>query len=281
MVKNPKSKSQKWNLGFGAYLEFGISAEPPSTRAVTLERLTTWTDAAFGLLFPEVCRLCGDEPAPRRDGYVGARCRAQVRYIVPPFCGVCGLPFEGDITAEFECGNCREMELHFESARSVVVARGPVLDAIHRYKYEGKLWFEDFLADIFINGAREWFLREECDALVPVPLFALKEREREFNQAERLARRLGGALGIPVDSRLLERVVPTPTQTRLTRQQRADNMRGAFALARDERLDGKSFVLIDDVFTTGATTSACAKVLLKAGAKHVCVWTIARAEFHG
>jgi ComF family protein len=109
----------------------------------------------------------------------------------------------------------------------------------------------------------------------------VKKREREFNQADRLALRLGKAVDVQVETHLLKRVIPTPTQTRLSRVQRADNMRNAFRLTTNEELAGKKFVLIDDVFTTGATTSACAKLLLKAGAERVAVWTVARAEFHG
>jgi ComF family protein len=245
------------------------------------KKLKPWADAALGFVYPDVCQLCHEERATRDEGYVGAGCRAQVRFIEPPFCDRCGLPFEGEINASFQCTNCREMELHFSSARSAVAAHGPVLDAIHKYKYDGQMWFEDFLAELFIARALDWCQGEPCDVLVPVPLFPVKEREREFNQAERLARRVSEAINVPVDSRLLRRVIPTPTQTRLSRKQRADNMRSAFALRRPQKLDGKSFVLIDDVFTTGATTSACAKVLLKAGVERVSVWTVARAEFHG
>jgi len=111
---------------------------------------------------------------------------------------------------------------------------------------------------------------------VPVPLHPAKRREREFNQAERLAVRLGAATKIPVRARLLKRVVPTRTQTLLTRQERAANVRNAFALRAGRQLDGERIVLLDDVFTTGATTSACAKVLRAAGAGEVCVWTVAR-----
>jgi ComF family protein len=117
---------------------------------------------------------------------------------------------------------------------------------------------------------------EHWDALVPVPLFSLREREREFNQAERLARRLSETTGIAVEAKLLKRVIPTRSQTRLTRKQRAENMRGAFAFRKPQELTGKKFVIIDDVFTTGATTSACAEVLLEAGAERVAVWTLAR-----
>jgi len=245
------------------------------------QRFAPWLDAALSFIYPEVCQLCRSRPARRREGYVCAGCRELVRVIQPPFCDRCGLPFEGAITTSFQCANCHEMKLHFAVARSAVAARGPLLDAIHRYKYQGQLWFEDFLADYFIEGAREWIQREPCDGLVPVPLFPVKERERGFNQAHRLAERLSRALSVPVEDRLLKRVVPTPSQTRLSRTQRADNMRRAFALIGTPQLDQRRLVLVDDVFTTGATTSACAKLLLKAGAAHVVVWTVARAEFHG
>lgn len=241
----------------------------------------TWADTALSFIYPDVCQLCHAERATRREGYVGKNCRAEVRWIEAPFCDRCGLPYEGEITGTFECTNCREMELHFASARSAVAARSKVLDAIHHYKYDGQMWFEDFLAELFVQGARDWFRDHPVDALLPVPLFSVRQRERGFNQADRLARRLGETVEVPVRTDLLKRVLPTPSQTRLSRTERADNMRRAFALQREEKLDGRSYVLIDDVFTTGATTSACAKLLLKAGAGRVSVWTVARAEFHG
>jgi competence protein ComFC len=240
----------------------------------------TWTNAALSFLYPEVCAVCGTERATHRDGFVGAACRAEVRWIEPPFCSRCGLPFEGDITTEFECTNCGEMELHFCWARSAVVARGPVLEAIHRYKYDRHLWFESFLSELFIAAAAGSLKQENWDGLIPVPLFSVKQREREFNQAERLARKLGEAAGVCVETKLLKRTIPTASQTRLSRKQRADNMRNAFALRKPLKLTGKKFVMIDDVFTTGATTSACAKVLLQAGAERVAVWTLARGVGH-
>lgn len=245
------------------------------------EQIAPWGDVALSFIYPDVCQLCREQAATRGQGYVCAACRERVRVIQPPFCDRCGLPFEGEITTSFQCTNCREMDLHFAAARSAVAAQGPVLEAIHRYKYQGELWFEVFLSEYFIRAARRWIQQEPCDAFIPVPLFPVKQRERGFNQAQRLAQRLGEALSLPVHGRLLRRVVPTPSQTRLSRTERADNMRHAFALRGSPRLAGKRFVLIDDVFTTGATTSACARLLLKAGAARVVVWTVARAEFHG
>jgi ComF family protein len=241
-----------------------------------LEPVQKWCNVGLGFLYPEICQLCGTERATDRDGFVCTHCWRQVRFIKPPFCGRCGLPFAGDITIPFECTNCREMDLPFRFARSAVVARGGVLEAIHRFKYRRQLWFEAFLAGLFLREAVPALRGQNWDLIVPVPLHPVKEREREFNQAARFAVRLSVAAQIPVSEKLLRRVVPTATQTRLTRPQRAANMRGAFALRPGTRLDGERVILVDDVFTTGATTGACARVLLAAGAGEVCVWTVAR-----
>ena len=233
-----------------------------------------WLNAGLGWLYPEICQLCGAARATPAEGYVCAGCRAKVRFIEPPFCQRCGRPFEGDIITPFECSNCREMEWHFHSARSTVVARDPVLEVIHRYKYQRALWFEPFLADLLIRSAGPAIAGAQL--IVPVPLYPTKEREREFNQAVRLARRLSSATGLPVNKGLLRRVLPTRTQTQLTREERLANVRNAFAMRNGQQLNGERVILLDDVFTTGATTSACARVLKTAGAGEVWVWTVAR-----
>jgi ComF family protein len=238
--------------------------------------LKEWFGATLAFVYPEVCQICDRERAAPAEGFVCAQCRSQVKVIRPPFCERCGLPYEGDITTKFECTNCREMELHFRSARAAAAASGPVLEAIHRYKYQRALWFEPFLAGLLVSEAEPELRREKWDWIVPVPLHPAKQREREFNQAERLAVRLGAAAGIPVKKDLLRRVAATRTQTLLTREQRAANMRNAFALRPGRQLDGQRIVMVDDVFTTGATTSACARALRNAGAGEICVWTVAR-----
>ena len=239
--------------------------------------LKDFANAALGFIYPEVCQICGDARATSAEGFVCAQCWRQVRFIRPPFCDRCGLPFEGEITTDFECTNCREMELHFSSARSAVVASGMVLEVIHRFKYQRAMWFENFLADLLIREAAPALRGEKWDWIVPVPLHPAKEREREFNQAGHLARQLSRATKIPANEKLIQRVKSTRTQTLLTRQERAANVQKAFAMrVRGQKLNGEKIVLLDDVFTTGATTSACARVLQAAGAGEVCVWTVAR-----
>ena len=100
-----------------------------------VQGLGRWAETGFGLLYPEICQCCRQERARPEDGYVGAACRERVKWIRAPYCDRCGLPYEGDITTSFECANCREMTLHFLSARSAVAAEGVALEVIHRYKF--------------------------------------------------------------------------------------------------------------------------------------------------
>ncbi len=230
----------------------------------------------MNFVYPPVCQICGSERADAAQGFVCDTCRRKVRWIVPPYCEKCGQPFEGEITATFDCANCQDVKFHFRFARSAMEANDLVLDIIHRYKYSGGLWFENFLADALIHQAGPALAAEKWDLIVPIPLHHVKERERQFNQAERLARRLGRAAGLPVNVHLVKRVKSTATQTLLGRRERARNVQAAFAARPGAKLNGEKVVLLDDVLTTGATTSACAKALRKAGAGDICVWTVAR-----
>ena len=230
----------------------------------------------LNLLYPPVCQLCREHRAEAHDGYVCAKCWSHVRFIRAPFCERCGLPFAGDLTTVFVCTNCNDLKLHFTSARSAVVARTVVLEAIHRFKYSRALWFENFLAALLIREAAPVLAKGNWHGIVPVPLHPVKLREREFNQAALLAAQLARATKIPLNEKILRRVHPTATQTLLTRDERAANMKNAFIVRKGTRLAGKRIVLLDDVFTTGATTNACAKALQVAGAAEVCVWTVAR-----
>ena len=239
----------------------------------------TWVDAVLGFFYPNLCQICELERATHETGYVCDTCRAQpgaIRWITEPYCQRCGLPYSGQITNSFECSNCRELDLSFSFARSAAAASGLVLDTIHRYKYHRAVWFEPFLAELLIRQAKPSIGADLWDAIVPVPLHPLKEREREFNQAERLARHLARATGLPVIPGAVRRTRFTRTQTQLSRARRAENMRQAFTVSNSKEVRGKRIILLDDVLTTGATASACARILLGHGAMDVCVWTVAR-----
>jgi ComF family protein len=250
--------------------------QPAQNEAALWAMLKSVMDAALNFVYPPVCQLCGCERAGAREGYVGGQCWTGVRFVTAPFCDRCGLPYDGDMVHPFRCGNCAEIEFGFRFARSAVRANAMMLDVIHRYKYHHALWFEPFLADLLQRAARPSLAGQSWDLLVPVPLHPLKMRQRQFNQAERLARCLGRALGLPVNGKVVRRVQFTETQTKLSRPQRAANVSAAFAPRAGQDLHGQNVILVDDVMTTGATTSACARALRQAGAGDVCVWTVAR-----
>jgi ComF family protein len=250
--------------------EVGTAGAPPAGG---------WGERALSLLYPAVCRICGGEEASAPEGYVGRTCRTRpgaVRFVEPPFCGRCGLPFAGAIDAEFVCSNCRDLELHFEWARASVVVTPLVREVVHRYKYDRALWFEPFLAALLVEGGKPVLGSGEWEALVPVPLHPVKLREREFNQAERLARHLGRATGLEVAPGLVRRVVATRSQALLERRERVKNVARAFTVPDPTRVAGRRLVVVDDLFTTGATTSAVSRALREAGARSVVVWTLGR-----
>jgi ComF family protein len=252
------------------------TSDPMAGATGPRSRWNTGWESLLGLFYPNLCQLCEDEPATVREGYVGHRCRQAVQRVRPPFCHRCGLPFPGDLTTTFECGNCQGLDLHFHFARAAVIANATVREIIHRYKYQRHLWFERYLIELLAEEATPVLRGQGWDFIVPVPLFPLKERAREFNQAERLAQGLSRATGIPVFKRALVRTTATETQTHLNRAKRAENMHRAFAVARPETVRRRRLVVVDDVFTTGATTNDCARALAGAGAAEVCVWTVAR-----
>ena len=244
--------------------------------------MTRWKAALTGLargglrlIYPDVCQLCHGEAAQPEDGYIGPRCLARLKPIESPYCQRCGLPFAGEFNDKFECTNCVEMGLHFEFARAVMQGNAEMLEAIHRFKYQQALWleplFDRLLGDVLVEQIHTW--RGDC--LVPVPLHPVRFRERGFNQAEQLCRNLGRATGLKVETCAVKRTRVTRTQTLLARSERMANMRGAFTPYR-QNLNGRRVVLVDDVLTTGATTSDCSRACKKAGAAEVGVWTLAR-----
>ncbi len=241
-----------------------------------LQSVRGWLNAGLAFVYPEVCQVCHQARATPDECFICSSCRGSIHRLEPPFCARCGAPFQGAITQSFECGRCRDTERTFRYARATALLGEQLLGIIHQYKYNRALWFEPFLANLLLERAVPELRREDWDCIVPVPLYPAKQREREFNQAERLARHLSEATTIPLNRALLRRVRPTQSQTRLTRDERLENVRRAFAMQRTQRLNGERIVVVDDVFTTGATTGACARVLRAAGAADVCVWTVAR-----
>jgi ComF family protein len=238
-----------------------------------------WFETFLRAVFPHVCEICGEREAGPAESYICGHCRTHPRAIKPvrpPICKICGLWYEGEITTDFVCRNCYDLTLEFTSARAAVQFTGLAREVIHRFKYGRNEWYEPFLAELLIEAAVPELRLEPVDLIVPIPLHARKQRGRGFNQAERLAAHLSAAINVPFDATLLQRVRDTNSQAGLDRDDRIENIRGAFQYSGAAPLKGQRVLLIDDVLTTGLTASACAKELRKNGAGEVRVWTVAR-----
>jgi ComF family protein len=248
-----------------------------------LPELRAWRKIAARALdwiYPSACAVCG-------TGLTGGRalcepCDLDLPRLAAPFCKTCGEAFEGRIDGEFACPNCHDLRFSFEFARPATVRDERTLEMVHRLKYGreihlakelGRLAHESF-ADSRLDPAREggW-------PLVPVPLHRKRQQMRHFNQAEEISRILARHTGLPV-LHGLHRTRSTETQTRLTRAQRMENLRGAFVLTKSGRRwiteSPTGAILVDDVFTTGSTVDECAKILRRGGFKNVFVVTVMR-----
>jgi competence protein ComFC len=230
--------------------------------------------AFLTLLYPPHCAICGVDL--ERGQHLCPACNETARRIQPPFCKTCSQPFDGAIEQEFSCSNCAQRRFHFECAVACYRSRGIVRDLLHRFKYQGEFYLRHPLSEWLADGLADSRLAsEKFDCLVPVPLHPVRERERQFNQAEELAKIVGRGTGTPVLD-CLKRIRRTPTQTRFDRAERMENLRNAFKMRENRNVQGKHLVLVDDVFTTGSTADECARVLKNSGAKSVRVLTAAR-----
>lgn len=234
-------------------------------------------------LYPPICELCG---CGLSDGKALCEmCSEKLPRIVSPFCGTCGESFTGMIDGSFDCPNCKDISFHFEFALAAMDRCEETLELVHRLKYGKEIHLAGPLGKLacgVFSDRRFAIALQEKWLLVPVPLHQSRLRKRHFNQAEEIARAVAKCSELPM-AKILKRVRRTETQTRLTRKQRMENLKKAFAVRttwnkkKPAALTGApGVILVDDVFTTGSTVDACAKVLRKAGVKRVAVLTVLR-----
>lgn len=246
------------------------------------------------LLLPSACAICRALHRPDADGIVCQACLARVVRLSWPQCGRCGqprlspsipLPVEATPSGVIPpCRWCSRLAPTIRAVRSVCrMDEGTGAALVHALKYGG--WHAVATPMARRMARLEWpsdVVRERT-ALVPVPLSITRQRERGYNQAERLASALSAEWRIPVWTDVLERNRNTRSQVRLTPSERASNVSGAFVasgLVR-ARLRGAHIVLVDDVITTAATINACAQALADGGARIISCVTFGRAPEPG
>ncbi|MCJ9430458.1 double zinc ribbon domain-containing protein [Kordiimonas marina] len=226
-------------------------------------------------LLPPRCAACGERI--HDHGHLCATCWPALSPIAQPFCEGCGLPFEhaGEAEDGMLCGACYANPPGFDWARAAVLYDDLGKKLVLTLKHGGEGAAVPVLARMMASAVAG---RDAVDLILPVPLHPRRLLKRRFNQSLLLAEAVGRQAGLQVDRFSLVRRKATPSQGPLGRKARSANMAGAFAVTEKgkESLKGRHVLLIDDVMTTGATTSACARVLKRAGALSVGVLVFAR-----
>jgi ComF family protein len=225
-------------------------------------------NSLFERLLPSRCLLCGLQPSAAASIDLCIACADELPRI-GQHCRHCGLPLP--ITGL--CGPCQIRPPPYSRCISPLLYQTPVSHLIAHFKYSGRLAYGRLLSNELVRRLREQ-AELGADVLVPVPLHWRRRWARGFNQAEIIGDELSRALHLPLQTRSLIRVRPTPPQQSLNAVERRRNLRAAFAVTRS--FSGLDIALIDDVVTTGATVGAISQLLLNAGANSVQVWCLAR-----
>ncbi|GAB4302108.1 MAG: ComF family protein [Myxococcota bacterium] len=195
-----------------------------------------------------------------------------------PRCERCGKPFIYEGGESHICGECRLKKRHFDFAFSPYAYTGPAAAVVWSLKYNRNLSSASTIARLI----RDRVLNEKIDLapfriIAPIPLHYSRMASRGFNQSALIALELANLLGLTYVPDLLQRVRATPTQVSLPRNLREENVKNAFAVAFPKKADGKSIIIVDDVYTTGATINEASRILKKAGADKILALTAARA----
>lgn len=233
---------------------------------------------ALDFLLPPACAACERLLDPGESGLVCGRCWTRIDPLPFPQCARCGHPALRDA-----CAWCELLPPYVRAARSACwMHRGTGPAIVHALKYGGWHAVAHAMAARMARIAWPRDVIEERTALVPVPLSPSRQRERGFNQSERLARALAPCWNVPVWDDVLERARATRTQTRLTPEERLANVSGAFRVREGARpLRNAHVVLVDDVVTTAATLNACAAAVFAGGARILSYVTFGRAPAVG
>lgn len=218
-----------------------------------------------GLLYPRRCPVC-QEAVEERGGLVCGICRTKLSYIRGHFCQRCGKPLL--LEGEEYCRDCRRKEHQFDRGRAPFLYDQVMRESIAGYKYGGRREYAAFYAEEILSRCAKDMLGWQGEAFLPIPLHPSRRRKRGFNQAELLARELSRRSGIPADAGILVRRKKTRAQKELNDQERLTNLKDAFSV-RKGRVPYQNIILVDDIYTTGSTMDAAARVLKENGAKRV------------
>lgn len=223
------------------------------------------------LLYPRRCPLCG-VIRPYGEGVVCRTCLGALQRVEMPRCMRCGKTLERE--EDEYCQDCSGIPKSYRRGFPVFVYKEPLKGALYEFKYKNQRQYGVFFADCICGQYGETLRELDLDGLVPVPVHRKRRRGRGYNQAEVLARCLGKQLNLPVYPDYLKRTVDTNPQKKLNDAERMKNLKNAFKIGQN-KIKLNQILLVDDIYTSGATVEACTRVLLAAGAETVYYTSVA------
>lgn len=233
-------------------------------------------DAIIKMFFPpdNKCMICGKELFKDTKHCLCDNCFSNLPFKDSCVCIKCGDSITGEGNYCLSCKN--NANKPYNKAFAPFKFKDSIVKIIHDLKYNNQKWIAPFISEFLVDEVLQQNV--SVDVIIPIPLNIKRYNERGFNQSEIICEKLVTKLNMKVDVTSLVRSKYTKTQTNLTRAERSENLKDAFTVQNKEAIKGKSILLVDDVFTTGATMEEACKVLRKAGAKNIYCLTIAHVE---
>lgn len=235
--------------------------------------------ALINLVYPASCQSCGIRTGSWNEN-ICAGCLKKLKERLPPFCRKCNRQLKGNSEPENICPDCRQSALYFDRAFSVFHYDETLRGLIHNFKYNKITCVAKEFSKLMTTFMKQHDIDREIDLILSVPMHASRLFAREVNSSDILARDIAGKLAIRYSDAFLKKIKNTCAQSKLARHERIRNIKDSFSLTR--RGTGgarqKNILLVDDLFTTGATVNECARILKKAGSGRVDVITLARGD---
>ena len=223
------------------------------------------------LLYPRRCPLCGEiRPYQGTDTCEG--CFKKLKKVEPPYCMKCGKTLE-DAEEEY-CRDCEAIPKNYTRGFPVFFYEEPLKSALYDFKYQNQREYAAFFVECIYQHYGKQMEELAIDGIVPVPVHPRKKRNRGYNQAEILAMELGKRMKVPVYKDYLVRKIDTNPQKELNDKARMKNLKNAFKIGRN-KIELKKVLLVDDIYTSGATIEACTRILLSANAEKVYYTSVA------
>lgn len=238
-------------------------------------KIKSYFESFLEILYPEIntCLVCGEYDDEIGTNYICYSCNKNLSRLKDPLCNICSKPIDQNSSINI-CLECKKNKRYFETVKSLLHYDNQVQKIIHKYKYYDKAYYCKLFGSMLYNYIKE---NNYCefDLITSIPLHKSKIKSRGYNQSELIAKYIAKKINI-LYSKCLKRINKTKVQNELSKHERRKNVKNAFIAIDTHIIKNKTVLIIDDIYTTGATINECSRVLIEEGAKNIYGLTIAR-----